>query len=166
MNTDIPDAIAFYQNILSIRRIENNLVVPDSMTNCGTGYAVMDEHKGNGVENCDLLIYVYSEASPDNEYWSARAGACLRDGDAGDVPFIGKVIVNKTRYDSTNYNSNHAIMIHELAHVLAISSDNFSRYKVFDPNTLTYSNYPSPTTTDTMTVRGRNHSALLTPKAL
>jgi len=79
---------------------------------------------------------VYSESAGSNAGWTARAGACLRDSSAGDVPYVGKLIINADSYTSSmSYNTAHAIILHELAHVLAISADGFSNYKVYDSNT-------------------------------
>lgn len=77
------------------------------------------------------------------------------------MPLVGVMKFNEHAFKSKwIYRTFLQVIIHEFAHILAIGSDSFLNYKIYDPISQTYSEYPTPPTTTELNFRGRVYSGL------
>ena len=151
----LPNVVAYYANLLSVYPLTQNLVLP--IMTCGP-QEVPSDHQTIGVPNTDVIIYVSVTYDP-VELYVARAGPCAMDGsDSLGSPIAGLIQINAKLY-TDEYGDEIAIIRHEVAHILAISSYLFPLYRQSDG-----SFYASPVVNST--ARGHPVSQLVTPRVV
>jgi leishmanolysin len=115
--TVLPAAIARIQQLVSVERIQGNLLVPSAST-CGDT-PIPASHVASGVPNADLVVYV--TAVPNPNFVSMWSGACVRDQNlravVGRMNFDPSVAANTANIPQLIEDA-----VHELLHILGVSS--------------------------------------------
>jgi leishmanolysin len=145
----------FYERRLLVYPIKNNLSLNGAYA-CG-GVQIPEAHKTEGVP-ADIIIYVYGNNYSD-EYWVARAAACILEGYPYNNVIAGRIEINSGQYTSSlSYEDKMQTVIHEMFHVLGFSNSLFHYFVKEDGNP--YSTEELTLFTD---IRGKPAVLLTTP---
>ena len=110
----------WYENILSIKRLNNNLVM--GVDEC-VSVNVPDYHKTTGVA-ADVIIYVTAGQTDDSAVgWAA---VCALTSDR--YPAAGRLHLESQAFKSSSFEDILSTSIHEVAHILAFNSELYSYF--------------------------------------
>lgn len=130
-NNIIAGTIAWYQNVLSIKRIRGNLTM--GLTEC-EGITVPPAHQTTGVA-ADVIIYV--TAGEENVASVGWAVVCALTPDL--YPAAGRLHLESAAFEAQSYEDILATSIHEVAHILAFNPSLY-HYFLTQPVTDSYPN--------------------------
>jgi leishmanolysin len=129
MNKILPAAAARLQRFISVEPVQGNLVMPDTDV-CGSNFITPASHASVGIPDADVVIYI--AASPIAGSTVAFAGSCRADQHgraiAGRLNFEPEQISWSKTDDSYEANNvNIDVAVHEMLHVLGVSSTELNR---------------------------------------
>lgn len=143
----LPDAGSFWSNTLSVVPVSGNLRISssdlDQRLYCGDQAfsQVGSEYISDGIANTDLILFVSASASTSFCQTRTLAVAVACNFDQFDRPTAGAVNVcldnlqlnSDGTASTTVINDYHDVLVHEIAHVLGMSSNSYRFF--YDPST-------------------------------
>lgn len=150
MEVILPAATAWFENMLTVKNVEGNVIVPAKK--CGE-MTVPLSHRITGVQT-DYILYIYTR-NDDTSEASGAGAACAFDG-AGGNPVAGFVELNPINYKPVTVEEEIHVLRHMLTHALGFQGDQYASYRHSDGG-----HYSQPTVQ--VQQRGLNSTQLATP---
>mmetsp|Transcript_11871 Transcript_11871/g.17360 ORF Transcript_11871/g.17360 Transcript_11871/m.17360 type:complete len:596 (-) Transcript_11871:2169-3956(-) len=152
----IPGALSWYEKVLKVNRLVNNLTFPGQAGVDCQGVAVTQEHADVGVEADFVIYFTASDSDPTLAGW---ATTCFIDSANKYQPILGRFHLETGWFDTASLEDTLSTAIHELAHALAFAPSLYPYW--VDQNGNRYTNVY-----ESSTVRGKTVYKMKTPKVV